>query len=39
MGTKLLNPMASYVGTYRQLWDKLGDPASTSEAGRRCTAG
>ena len=26
IGTKLLNPMASYVGTYRQLWKKLGDP-------------
>ena len=26
IGTKLLNPMASYVGTYRQLWDKLADP-------------
>jgi polyhydroxyalkanoate synthase subunit PhaC len=24
IGTKLLNPLASYVGTYRQLWDKLG---------------
>ena len=27
IGTKLLNPMASYVGTYRQLWEKLGDPS------------
>ena len=26
IGTKMLDPMASYVGTYRQLWDKLGDP-------------
>ncbi len=26
IGSKLLNPMASYMGTYRQLWDKLGDP-------------
>jgi polyhydroxyalkanoate synthase len=26
IGTKLLNPMASYVGTYRNLWEKLGDP-------------
>ena len=26
IGSKLLNPMASYVGTYRQLWEKLGDP-------------
>ena len=26
IGTKLLNPLASYVGTYRQLWEKLGDP-------------
>ncbi|MEA2620609.1 MAG: poly[(R)-3-hydroxyalkanoate] polymerase subunit PhaC, partial [Chloroflexota bacterium] len=26
IGTKLLNPMASYAGTYRQLWDKLADP-------------
>jgi polyhydroxyalkanoate synthase len=24
IGTKLLNPLASYVGTYRQLWEKLG---------------
>ena len=24
IGTKLLNPMASYVGTYRQLYEKLG---------------
>ena len=24
IGTKMLNPLASYVGTYRQLWDKLG---------------
>ena len=24
IGTKLLNPVASYVGTYRQLWEKLG---------------
>ena len=27
IGSKLLNPMASYVGTYRQLWDKLADPS------------
>jgi polyhydroxyalkanoate synthase subunit PhaC len=27
IGTKLLNPVASYVGTYQQLWEKLGDPA------------
>jgi poly[(R)-3-hydroxyalkanoate] polymerase subunit PhaC len=27
VGSKLLNPMASYVGTYRNLWEKLGDPA------------
>ncbi len=27
IGSKLLNPMASYVGTYRALWQKLGDPA------------
>lgn len=26
IGSKLLNPMSSYVGTYRQLWDKLADP-------------
>ena len=26
IGTKLLDPKASYVGTYRQLWDKLADP-------------
>src|SRR6478735_192715 len=26
IGTKLLNPLANYVGTYRQLWDKLGQP-------------
>jgi polyhydroxyalkanoate synthase len=26
IGTKLLNPLASYVGTYRNLWEKLGDP-------------
>jgi polyhydroxyalkanoate synthase len=26
IGSKLLNPMASYVGTYRQLWEKLADP-------------
>ena len=26
IGTKLLDPRASYVGTYRQLWDKLADP-------------
>ncbi len=26
VGTKLLDPKASYVGTYRQLWDKLADP-------------
>jgi polyhydroxyalkanoate synthase len=26
IGTKLLNPMASYVGTYTRLWDKLGEP-------------
>ena len=26
IGTKMLDPKASYVGTYRQLWDKLGDP-------------
>jgi polyhydroxyalkanoate synthase subunit PhaC len=26
IGSKLLNPTASYVGTYRQLWDKLDDP-------------
>ena len=24
IGTKLLNPVASYVGTYLQLWEKLG---------------
>jgi polyhydroxyalkanoate synthase len=26
IGSKLLNPVASYSGTYRRLWDKLGDP-------------
>ena len=26
IGTKMLDPKASYVGTYRQLWDKLADP-------------
>jgi polyhydroxyalkanoate synthase len=26
VGTKLLDPRSSYVGTYRQLWDKLADP-------------
>ena len=26
IGSKLLNPMANYVGTYRRLWDRLGDP-------------
>ena len=26
VGTKLLDPKSSYVGTYRQLWDKLADP-------------
>jgi polyhydroxyalkanoate synthase len=26
VGSKLLNPTASYLGTYRQLWDKLADP-------------
>ena len=30
IGSKLLNPMASYVGTYRQLWEKLGVQTSTS---------
>ena len=27
VGSKLLNPMANYVGTYRNLWQRLGDPA------------
>ena len=27
IGSKLLNPIANYVGTYRNLWNKLGDPA------------
>jgi polyhydroxyalkanoate synthase len=26
IGSKLLNPVASYLGTYRRLWEKLGDP-------------
>jgi len=26
IGSKLLNPMANYVGTYRRLWERLGDP-------------
>jgi len=26
IGSKLLNPMANYVGTYTRLWDKLADP-------------
>jgi polyhydroxyalkanoate synthase len=26
IGSKLLNPLANYVGTYRRLWDRLGDP-------------
>jgi polyhydroxyalkanoate synthase subunit PhaC len=26
IGSKLLNPLASYVGTYKQLWEKLADP-------------
>jgi polyhydroxyalkanoate synthase len=26
IGTKMLNPVANYVGTYRQLWTKLADP-------------
>lgn len=26
IGSKLLNPTASYVGTYRNLWEKLGEP-------------
>jgi polyhydroxyalkanoate synthase len=26
IGSKLLNPVASYSGTYRRLWEKLGDP-------------
>jgi polyhydroxyalkanoate synthase len=26
IGSKLLNPIASYVGTYVRLWEKLGDP-------------
>jgi len=27
VGSKLLNPMANYVGTYRNLWQRLGDPS------------
>ncbi len=27
VGSKLLNPTASYVGTYRNLWERLGDPS------------
>lgn len=27
IGSKLLNPTASYMATYRNLWDKLGDPS------------
>jgi polyhydroxyalkanoate synthase len=27
VGSKLLNPTANYVGTYRNLWQRLGDPA------------
>jgi polyhydroxyalkanoate synthase subunit PhaC len=26
IGSKLLNPIANYVGTYRRLWERLGDP-------------
>jgi polyhydroxyalkanoate synthase subunit PhaC len=26
IGSKLLNPMANYVGTYRRLWERLDDP-------------
>jgi polyhydroxyalkanoate synthase len=26
IGSKLLNPIASYMGTYLRLWEKLGDP-------------
>jgi polyhydroxyalkanoate synthase len=26
IGSKLLNPLANYVGTYVRLWEKLGDP-------------
>jgi len=26
VGTKLLDPKSSYVGTYRQLWEKLAEP-------------
>ena len=27
IGSKLLNPIANYVGTYRNLWNRLDDPA------------
>jgi polyhydroxyalkanoate synthase len=26
IGSKLLNPIANYVGTYQRLWERLGDP-------------
>jgi polyhydroxyalkanoate synthase subunit PhaC len=26
IGSKMLNPMANYVGSYLKLWEKLGDP-------------
>ncbi len=26
VGSKLLNPTASYIGTYQRLWEKLGEP-------------
>ncbi len=26
IGSKMLNPTANYIGTYRSLWEKLGDP-------------
>ena len=32
VGSKLLNPMANYVGTYRNLWQRLGDPSFDVES-------
>jgi polyhydroxyalkanoate synthase len=32
IGSKLLNPIANYVGTYTRLWERLGDPTFDVQA-------
>lgn len=32
LGSKLLNPIANYVGTYTRLWERLGDPTFDVQA-------